>query len=89
MKSKKGFTLIELVLVISIVALLLMAIGLTSGVKELISLGKIQAITRGFTLPLISLINSSALLVSLTTASTISRTFFSITSSCSKLNLVC
>ena len=34
MKSKKGFTLIELVLVISIVALLLMAIGLTSGVKE-------------------------------------------------------
>ena len=34
MKTKKGFTLIELVLVISIVALLLMAIGLTSGVKE-------------------------------------------------------
>jgi len=34
MKNKKGFTLIELVLVISIVALLLMAIGLTSGVKE-------------------------------------------------------
>ena len=34
MRNKKGFTLIELVLVISIVALLLMAIGLTSGVKE-------------------------------------------------------
>jgi prepilin-type N-terminal cleavage/methylation domain-containing protein len=34
MNNKKGFTLIELVLVISIVALLLMAIGLTSGVKE-------------------------------------------------------
>lgn len=34
MMNKKGFTLIELVLVISIVALLLMAIGLTSGVKE-------------------------------------------------------
>ena len=34
MRNRKGFTLIELVLVISIVALLLMAIGLTSGVKE-------------------------------------------------------
>ena len=34
MKNKKGFTLIELVMVISIVALLLMARGLTSGVKE-------------------------------------------------------
>ena len=34
MGNKKGFTLIELVLVISIIALLLMAIGLTSGVKE-------------------------------------------------------
>ena len=34
MRNKSGFTLIELVLVISIVALLLMAIGLTSGVKE-------------------------------------------------------
>jgi prepilin-type N-terminal cleavage/methylation domain-containing protein len=34
MRNKNGFTLIELVLVISIVALLLMAIGLTSGVKE-------------------------------------------------------
>ena len=34
MMKNKGFTLIELVLVISIVALLLMAIGLTSGVKE-------------------------------------------------------
>ena len=34
MRNNKGFTLIELVLVISIVALLLMAIGLTSGVKE-------------------------------------------------------
>ena len=33
-RAKKGFTLIELVLVISIVALLLMAIGLTSGVRE-------------------------------------------------------
>ena len=34
MKGNKGFTLIELVLVISIVALLLMAVGLTSGVRE-------------------------------------------------------
>ena len=34
MRNKSGFTLIELVLVISIVALLLMAIGLTSGVRE-------------------------------------------------------
>ena len=34
MGNRKGFTLIELVMVISIVALLLMAIGLTSGVKE-------------------------------------------------------
>lgn len=34
MRNENGFTLIELVLVISIVALLLMAIGLTSGVKE-------------------------------------------------------
>ena len=34
MRNKKGFTLIELVMVISIVALLLMAIGLTTGVKE-------------------------------------------------------
>jgi len=34
MTKKSGFTLIELVLVISIVALLLMAIGVTSGVRE-------------------------------------------------------
>ena len=34
MNSRNGFTLIELVLVISIVALLIMAIGLTSGVRE-------------------------------------------------------
>ncbi len=31
---KSGFTLIELVLVISIIALLIMAIGLTSGIRE-------------------------------------------------------
>jgi prepilin-type N-terminal cleavage/methylation domain-containing protein len=34
MGMKKGFTLIELVLVISIVALLIMAVGLTSGIRE-------------------------------------------------------
>lgn len=34
MKKRSGFTLIELVLVISIVALLIMAVGLTSGVRE-------------------------------------------------------
>ena len=34
MREKKGFTLIELVLVISIVALLIMAVGLTGGVRE-------------------------------------------------------
>lgn len=34
MRGKRGFTLIELVLVISIVALLIMAVGLTSGVRE-------------------------------------------------------
>jgi len=34
MIKKSGFTLIELVLVISIVALLLMAVGVTSGVRE-------------------------------------------------------
>ncbi len=34
MKREKGFTLIELVLVIGIVALLIMAVGLTSGVRE-------------------------------------------------------
>lgn len=34
MKRNGGFTLIELVLVISIVALLIMAVGLTSGVRE-------------------------------------------------------
>ena len=34
MKEKSGFTLIELVLVISIVAILIMAVGLTSGVRE-------------------------------------------------------
>ncbi len=34
MKGKSSFTLIELVLVISIVALLIMAVGLTSGIRE-------------------------------------------------------
>ncbi|MFA5346003.1 MAG: type II secretion system protein [Candidatus Omnitrophota bacterium] len=34
MKLKDSFTLIELVLVISIVALLIMAVGLTSGIRE-------------------------------------------------------
>lgn len=34
MGNKKGFTLIELVLVISIIALLIMAVGLASGVRE-------------------------------------------------------
>lgn len=34
MFKRKGFTLIELVLVISVVALLIMAIGLTSGIRE-------------------------------------------------------
>jgi len=34
MKSNGGFTLIELVLVISIVALLIMAVGLTGGIRE-------------------------------------------------------
>lgn len=34
MRNRSGFTLIELVLVISIVALLIMAVGLTSGVRE-------------------------------------------------------
>jgi prepilin-type N-terminal cleavage/methylation domain-containing protein len=34
MRKKSGFTLIELVLVISIVALLTMAVGLTSGIRE-------------------------------------------------------
>ncbi|RJP30026.1 MAG: type II secretion system protein [Candidatus Omnitrophota bacterium] len=35
LRSKKsGFTLIELVLVISIIALLIMAVGLTSGIRE-------------------------------------------------------
>jgi len=34
MRRKGGFTLIELVLVISIVALLIMAVGLTGGVRE-------------------------------------------------------
>ena len=33
-RNRGGFTLIELVLVISIVALLIMAVGLTSGVRE-------------------------------------------------------
>ena len=32
--NKSGFTLIELVLVISIIALLIMAVGLTSGIRE-------------------------------------------------------
>ena len=34
MRRNEGFTLIELVLVISIVALLIMAVGLTSGIRE-------------------------------------------------------
>lgn len=34
MNRKSGFTLIELVLVISIAALLIMAVGLTSGIRE-------------------------------------------------------
>lgn len=34
MRKKSGFTLIELVLVISIIALLIMAVGLTSGIRE-------------------------------------------------------
>jgi prepilin-type N-terminal cleavage/methylation domain-containing protein len=34
MRNKKGFTLIELVLVIGIIALLIMAVGLASGVRE-------------------------------------------------------
>jgi len=34
MRDRSGFTLIELVLVISIVALLIMAVGLTGGVRE-------------------------------------------------------
>ncbi len=34
MRGAKGFTLIELVLVISIAAILIMAVGLTSGVRE-------------------------------------------------------
>ena len=34
MRNKRGFTLIELVLVISIIALLIMAVGLASGVRE-------------------------------------------------------
>jgi len=34
MRNKGGFTLIELVLVISIVAVMIMAVGLTSGVRE-------------------------------------------------------
>jgi prepilin-type N-terminal cleavage/methylation domain-containing protein len=34
MRKGRGFTLIELVLVISIVALLIMAVGLTSGIRE-------------------------------------------------------
>jgi len=34
MRNRGGFTLIELVLVISIIALLIMAVGLTSGVRE-------------------------------------------------------
>jgi len=33
-REKSGFTLIELVLVISIVAILIMAVGLTSGVRD-------------------------------------------------------
>lgn len=34
MSSTKGFTLIELVMVIGIIALLIMAVGITSGVRE-------------------------------------------------------
>lgn len=34
MRRKRGFTLIELVLVISIVAFLIMAVGLTGGIRE-------------------------------------------------------
>ena len=34
MRNRGGFSLIELVLVISIIALLIMAVGLTSGVRE-------------------------------------------------------
>jgi prepilin-type N-terminal cleavage/methylation domain-containing protein len=34
MRNNRGFSLIELVLVISIVAILIMAVGLTSGVRE-------------------------------------------------------
>ena len=33
-KSRGGFSLIELVMVISIIALLIMAVGLTSGIRE-------------------------------------------------------
>lgn len=40
MRGERGFTLIELVLVMSIVALLIMAVGLTSGVREN---GKVQS----------------------------------------------
>ena len=34
MGNKSGFTLIELVLVISIIAILIMAVGLTSGIRD-------------------------------------------------------
>jgi len=34
MKKERGFTLIELVMVISIAAILIMAVGLTSGVRD-------------------------------------------------------
>ena len=34
MRNRNGFTLIELVLVISIIAILIMAVGLTSGIRE-------------------------------------------------------
>lgn len=34
MRSRNGFTLIELVLVISIIAILIMAVGLTSGIRD-------------------------------------------------------
>lgn len=34
MMKERGFTLIELVMVISIIAILIMAVGLTSGVRE-------------------------------------------------------